>query len=62
MRYRDHVRLLIKRRDWSTVKNLTKLKKCKYNDWFFQGFRDRGDGFNLWDEDLSREAAGFNAE
>lgn len=62
VRFRDHVRLLIKRGDWSTVTKLSRLKKCKYNHWYFKGFRDRGDGLMVWDEGLSRTAAGFNTE
>jgi hypothetical protein len=44
VRMGDHIRLLIKRGDWSTVHDVSKLRKNKYTNWYFKGYEDHPDG------------------
>ena len=57
VRYRDHIRLIVKRDDWSTVKYVKKLRKCKYTDAFFSGYKQQSGGSMRWDYTLAKEKA-----
>ena len=60
IQYKDHLRLLINKNDWNTVQDVRRLKKCRYTDWYFKGYRDdTGEGLNVWDEEMSKTVAGF---
>ena len=45
------MRLLLKRGDWSTVRYVSKLRRNKYTDMFFEGYVDHpsNDGSKVWD-------------
>jgi hypothetical protein len=62
VRMGDHIRLLIKRGDWSTVSYVAKLKKNKYTNWYFKGYEDHpdGDGTMRWNCELAIKAAGLD--
>jgi len=51
VRRADHMRLLLKRGDWSTVRYVSKLRRNKYTDMFFEGYVDHpsNDGSKVWD-------------
>lgn len=54
---RDHIRLLLKRGDRSTMSYISKLKKCDYTDCFFRGFEKSRDGQGVitWNQDKARK-------
>jgi len=62
VRMGDHIRLLIKRGDWSTVGYVDKLRKNKYTDWYFRGYENHPaeDGTMRWNCELAIKAAGLN--
>jgi len=55
------MRLLVKRGDWNTVSYVSKLRRDKYTDWYFRGYRDHpsNDGSKIWSFDLAREKSGL---
>ena len=62
VRLGDHMRLLIKRGDWATVKYVEELKRNEYTDWFFRGYEDHPDkdGTMRWNCELAKKAAGLD--
>jgi len=58
----EHIRLLIKRGDWTTVNYVEKLKRNEYTDWFFGGYEEHPvkDGTMRWNCELAIKAAGFD--
>ena len=61
VKYRDHIRLAIKRDDYDTLQYMEKLNKNKFTDWFFCGFKEcpSGHGTMVWDRNLACEVAQF---
>ena len=60
----DHMRLFIKRGDWSTVRYVSELRQNKYTGMFFNGYTDHpdGDGSMIWDFSLAKKNAGFDGK
>ena len=61
VKYRDHIRLAIKRNDRSTMQYISNLEKDKYTRLFFLGYGPEGDhGMERgWDRTRARKAAMF---
>jgi hypothetical protein len=58
--YNEHMRLLLKRGDWSTAKSLHSLERCKHTEWFFKGFKGQPPRNGVrWDRIRARAAAGL---
>ena len=57
VQYRNHIRLLVKRGDWNTVKYISKLKRSEYTKWFFEGYKNSGsERAMVWDSRLALRA------
>ena len=56
------MRLLINGGDWNTVSYVSDLKRNKYIDWYFSGYKDHPskDGSMIWDFNLARRNAGLD--
>ena len=63
VKYRDHIRLAIKRNNRGTVEYISNLSKNKYTAWFFRGYGRAGDVRDgverSWNRALARKAAMF---
>ena len=64
VKYRDHIRLAIKRNDRSTMQYISNLEKDKYTRLFFLGYGPEGDhGIERgWDRTRARKAANFKTK
>ena len=47
--------------DWNTVAYISKLRRNKFKDWFFGGYKPHpdGDGTMIWDYKLAKKNAGL---
>ena len=63
VKYRDHIRLAIKRNDRSTMQYISNLEKDKYTRLFFLGYGPESEGDHGmergWDRTRARKAAMF---
>lgn len=55
------MRLMINGGDWNTVAYISKLRRNKFKDWFFGGYKPHpdGDGSMIWDYKLAKKKAGL---
>ena len=58
------MRLMINGGDWNTVAYISKLRRNKFKDWFFGGYKPHpdGDGSMIWDYKLAKENAGLTGK
>ena len=58
------MRLLINGGDWNTVAYVAKLRRNKYNVWYFKGYKDHpdGDGSKIWDYNKTKREAGLDGK
>jgi len=58
------MRLLINRGDWNSVTYVSDLRRDKYTDWFFRGYKDHAskDGSMVWDYSLAKRKAGLDGK
>ena len=58
------MRLLINGGDWNTIGYISELRRNKYTEFFFHGYKDHpdGDGSKVWDYNLSRKKAGLDGK
>lgn len=58
------MRLLINGGDWNTVGYVAKLRRNKYNAWYFKGYKDHpdGDGSMIWDYNVAKREAGLDGK
>ena len=56
------MRLLINGGDWNTVSYISDLRRNKYTEMFFKGYKPHpdGDGSMIWDCNLARKNAGLD--
>ena len=56
------MRLLINGGDWNTVSYISDLRRNKYTEMFFKGYKPHpdGDGSMIWDFELAIKEADFN--
>ena len=56
------MRLLINGGDWNTVTYIPDLRRNKYTEMFFKGYKPHpdGDGSMIWDFELAIKEADFN--
>ena len=55
------MRLLINGGDWNTISYVSDLKRNKYTDWYFRGYKDHPseDGSMIWDFELAALKSGL---
>jgi len=60
----DHMRLLVKRGEWNTVRYVLELRRNKYTNCFFGGYKNHpdGDGSMIWDFSLAKKNAGLDGK